>query len=173
MSQPRDLLVVDEAFVEAGAGARSLAPFVKNCGALVLRSFGKIHGLAGLRLGFAVAPSLLAGQLRQALGPWAISGPALEIGARALADPNWILDAKVRLANDCARLDHLLRAARFTIIGGTLLFRLARHADAPGRFQKLCAMGVLTRPFAGQPDILRFGLPGAPEDWARLKVALG
>lgn len=166
------LLIVDEAFIEAVASAHSLAPFVKSCGALVLRSFGKIYGLAGLRLGFAVAPAALADQLRQSFGPWPVSGPAIEIGARALADADWLRDAQVRLNGDCARLDAVLRAAGFAIAGGTLLFRLARHKNAPEKFNRLAAMGVLARPFADQPDLLRFGLPRNSEQWARLGSAL-
>ena len=166
------ILVVDEAFIEASAGAHSLAPFVKTCGALVLRSFGKIYGLAGLRLGFAIAPADLAEQLRLAIGAWPVSGPAIEIAERALADPDWIADTQVRLNGECARLDAVLRAAGFEIIGGTLLFRLARHANAPQKFARLAALGVLARPFADQLDSLRFGLPGNAEQWARLASAL-
>ena len=166
------LLIVDEAFIEAIAAARSLAPFVKNCGALVLRSFGKIYGLAGVRLGFAVAATELADQLRRSLGPWPVSGPAIEIGGRALADADWLQDAQVRLNGACARMDAVLRAAGFEIAGGTLLFRLARHANAPEKFNRLAAMGVLARPFADHPDLLRFGLPGDREQWARLGSAL-
>ena len=172
MADNGSVLIVDEAFVEASLGARSLAPFVKNCGALVLRSFGKIHGLAGLRLGFAVAPLPLAARLRQSLGSWAVSGPALEIGARALADTGWIAEARLRLAADCERLDKMLRGARFEIVGGALLFRLARHPGAAARFEALCRLGVLTRPFASKPDLLRFGLPGTPAAWERLEAAL-
>jgi cobalamin biosynthesis protein CobC len=138
----------------------------------VLRSFGKIYGLAGLRLGFAIAPAALAARLRAALGPWAVSGPVLEIGARALADTDWLVDTRLRLAADSARLDHLLRLGGFEILGGTPLFRLARHADARGWFTRLGTAGILTRPFAERPDALRFGLPGVKEHWARLEAAL-
>ncbi len=166
------LLVVDEAFVEASAGSRSLAPYVRSCEALVLRSFGKIYGLAGLRLGFAVAPPGLAVRLRAGFGPWAVSGPAIAVGARALADADWLRDTQARLADGSARLDRLLRQGGFDIIGGTPLFRLARHADAQGWFERLGAAGILVRPFAERPDALRFGQPGSEADWARLAAVL-
>lgn len=165
-------LLVDEAFVEAGAATRSLAPHAQSCGALVLRSFGKIYGLAGLRLGFAVAPPGIAAGLRQALGPWAVSGPALAIGQLALADTAWLAQTQQRLAEDCLRLDSLLRRAGFASIRGTPLFRLARHSAAADLFLHLGAAGILVRPFALWHDRLRFGLPGTPEAWARLAEAL-
>lgn len=166
------MLAVDEAFVEASAGLRSLAPHAHACGALVLRSFGKIYGLAGLRLGFAVAPPMVATALRQALGAWPVSGPAIDIGQQALADTAWLADAQHRLAGDCQQLDRLLRRAGFDALCGTPLFRTARHPGAPALFQRLCTAGILVRPFAQQPEQLRFGLPGTPDAWARLAAVL-
>ena len=55
----------------------------KAGGAVVLRSFGKAYGLAGLRLGFAIASPDVGERLRAALGLWPVSGPAIAIGARA------------------------------------------------------------------------------------------
>ena len=173
MAAQDGLLVVDEAFVEASAGSRTFAPFVPPSGALVLRSFGKFHGLAGLRLGFAVAPPAFAAQLRGALGPWPVSGPAIAVAARALADTAWTVATQERLAADTLRLDRLLRLAGFSIVGGTPLFRLARHSAAAEWFARLGAAGILTRPFRDRPDWLRLGLPGPDEAWARLAAALG
>ena len=79
------LLIVDEAFADFDPGA-GLAPILPASGTVALRSFGKTFGLAGLRLGFAVASPDVAAPLRAALGPWPVSGPAIAIGARALAD---------------------------------------------------------------------------------------
>jgi histidinol-phosphate/aromatic aminotransferase/cobyric acid decarboxylase-like protein len=82
------ILVVDEAFMEVGPRSESLAGDVRERNIVVLRSFGKFFGLAGIRLGFALAAPQLARQLRDRLGPWAVSGPALTIGAAALG-PRW------------------------------------------------------------------------------------
>ena len=76
------LLVVDEAFADFGA---SLAPTLPVRGVVLLRSFGKAYGLAGLRLGFALTQPALADAIREALGPWAVGGPALHAGLVALA----------------------------------------------------------------------------------------
>jgi cobalamin biosynthetic protein CobC len=140
---------------------------------VVLRSFGKSYGLAGLRLGFAIASPEIAVPLRAELGPWAVSGPAIEIGRRALHDSVWLRTAHGRLAADSARLDDFLRAAGFEIIGGTVLFRLARHAAAPAFVERLAREGIHVRSFAYAPDRLRFGLPGGDEAFRRLAKALG
>ena len=164
------LLVVDEAFADVTPGAWSLAA-APPPNALVLRSFGKFYGLAGLRLGFAVAAPERAAALRAALGPWAVSGPAIAIGCAAFADDAWAAAARARLARDATRLDGLLAASGAGIAGGTALFRLAEVGDAARRFDGLARAGLLTRPFAGRPGWLRFGLPGDEAAWRRLERA--
>jgi cobalamin biosynthesis protein CobC len=166
-------LIVDEAFADFDAADQSLAPALPERGAIVLRSFGKTYGLAGLRLGFAIAPSDLAAQLRAALGPWAVSGPAIEIGLRALPDEAWFAAMRARLIGEAERLDRLLIATGWTVIGGTTLFRLASRADAGERFAALLRAGLLARPFEDAPDRLRFGLPANEAAWERLTKALG
>jgi cobalamin biosynthesis protein CobC len=165
-------LIVDEAFADFDGQAESLAPVVPPKGAIVLRSFGKAYGLAGLRLGFAIASPNIADALRAALGPWPISGPAIAIGRTALADPEWIAAMSVRLGADAARLDALLETSRWRIVGGTRLFRLAARADADAAFRRLLTAGILTRPFAGAPGCLRFGIPAKETHWERLSAAL-
>ena len=165
-------LIVDEAFMDALAPGQSLVPLLPSGRTLVLRSFGKFYGLAGLRLGFALAPPALASALRESLGPWAVSGPALEIGTRALADTPWLDRSRARLVAAAARLDDVLGHAGLALIGGTPLFRLVRHAQAPAVFEALARAGLLTRPFAGEPAWLRFGLPGCEAAWIRLERAL-
>jgi cobalamin biosynthesis protein CobC len=165
-------LIVDEAFADFDAMKESLAPALPSSGVVVLRSFGKTYGLAGLRLGFALASPEIVPSLRAALGPWPVSGPAIAIGIRALADSDWLETMRARLGSDAARLDALLRRAGWRIIGGACLFRLAAHADARAAFERLLAAGILTRPFADAPDWLRFGIPGDENAWERLATAL-
>jgi cobalamin biosynthetic protein CobC len=172
LSRQNGLLIVDEAFMDVEDGARSLVPTLPAAGVLVLRSFGKLYGLAGLRLGFAVAPLELASTIRRALGPWAVSGAAIEIGRRALADSRWRRETIFRLAADAARLDALLLGLGFDLIGGSSLFRLVHHVQAPRWFDRLGASGILVRPFPARPNWLRFGLPGSEVDWQRLEAAL-
>jgi cobalamin biosynthesis protein CobC len=164
-------LIVDEAFMDVIQPSASLAPALP-ANAVLLRSVGKAYGLAGLRLGFAIAHKDLAARLRPALGPWAVSGPAIAIGQRALADSAWLADAIHRLTAESARLDRLLTAAGFTIIGGTPLFRLGRCANAGAWFARLAEAGILVRPFEADPGLLRFGIPHAVSEWERLEATL-
>ena len=117
------LLVVDEAFMDVGPAGQSLAGDVGMPGLVVLRSFGKFFGLAGVRLGFALAEQGLAERIEGDLGPWAVSGPALEIGIRALADFDWQQRMRRRLAGEAARLDALFERFGIAVSGGTSLYR--------------------------------------------------
>ena len=165
-------LVVDEAFADALPPDGSLVPRLPAAGALVLRSFGKMYGLPGLRLGFAVAPVERAEALREMLGPWPVSGPALAVATRALTDASWLETARRRLVDQSARLGVMLARVGASPAGATPLFRLVSHPAAAELFATLAAHGILTRPFAARADWLRFGLPGAEADWARLEAAL-
>ena len=165
-------LVVDEAFIDALPPVQSVVSRLATQRTIVLRSFGKIYGLAGLRLGFALAVGDLPDQLRRMVGPWPISGPALAIGARALADTAWLDAARTRLATDAARLMFHLRHVGATRIGATPLFTLIAHPAAPNLFTALAEAGILTRPFHREPTWLRFECPGSEAGWARLEAAL-
>ncbi|MBF0305846.1 MAG: aminotransferase class I/II-fold pyridoxal phosphate-dependent enzyme [Alphaproteobacteria bacterium] len=164
------LLVVDEAFADV-APEVSVAGRV-GPGMVVLRSFGKFFGLAGLRLGFAIAPPPLALALRDMMGPWAVAGPAIAIGTRALADRKWMAVTRNRLAREALALDGLLGAAGMTVLGGTPLFRLVSAGRAWALYEYLGERGILVRPFAVSPRWLRFGLPPGAEGRDRLKRAL-
>lgn len=166
------LLVVDEAFIEAGPHAESFAEAVEHASVVVLRSFGKFYGLPGLRLSFALANTNLAQRLAAALGAWPVSGAALAIGAAALADKSWSDTSRASLEAAAGRLDGLLHRAGLKVIGGTFLFRLAQTPNAEALFRRLGEQGVLVRRFEREPNWLRFGLPGGEADWQRLEAAL-
>jgi cobalamin biosynthetic protein CobC len=166
------LLVVDESFMDVAGADATLAGEVLCGNLVVLRSFGKFFGLAGLRLGFALAAPDIAARLAAWLGPWAVAGPASAVGETALADAAWGLAMRKKLREDAQRLDATLLAAGLHVIGGTSLFRLAQTPAAAELYQHLGHAGILVRRFTEQPDWLRFGLPGEEEAWARLRSAL-
>lgn len=165
------LLVVDEAFADVTPES-SLAPLVGRPDLLVMRSVGKFFGLPGVRLGFALAGAPLAERLRDAMGPWAVSGPAAAVGAVALSDSAWMKAARVRLRAATARLDGQLIRLGLRVAGGTTLFRLIEHAQAPELFEHLAQSGILVRLFPAHPQWLRFGMPGSDADFERLLSAL-
>lgn len=164
------LLVVDEAFADLET-LDCLGPHLRP-GLAVLRSFGKTYGLAGIRLGFALADPALAARIAEALGPWAVSGPALAIGRAALGDADWRREAAAARGDDAARLDRLILRAGGTIVGGTRLFRTSSFADAPGLYRRLGEAGIYVRRFAEAPTRLRFGLPADKTEWCRLSRIL-
>ena len=164
-------LVVDESFADL-ALSTSAAALAAEAPVVILRSFGKFYGLAGLRLGFAVAPSAIARAIEAAIGPWAVSGPALAVGAAALADADWAEAMRARLSRESRSLDLVLAAAGLAPAGGTDLFRLVRDDRARAIHARLAAAHIWTRIFAWAPDLLRIGLPADPGGLDRLAVAL-
>lgn len=168
------LTVIDESFCDVMPEASQIAR-AADPGVVVLKSFGKFWGLAGLRLGFAIGRRETltgpAGHLADLLGPWCVSGPALETGAVALADPGWAVATRARLVQDAARLDALMQARGAQLQGGTPLFRLYAVAEAAAWQQALARHRIWTRIFPYAPGWLRLGLPPA-DGWARLETAL-
>jgi cobalamin biosynthetic protein CobC len=162
-------LVLDEAFADVIPGT-SLAG---SAGKLVIfRSFGKFFGLAGIRLGFAIASPDLVRRLEDSIGPWAVSGPALEIGARAYSDRDWHSWTRDDLAKAAHRLRALFNRFGLADAGGTDMFLLTEHARAADLFHRLCTSGIYVRRFASHPHWLRFGLPPDDAAFARLEDCL-
>jgi cobalamin biosynthesis protein CobC len=164
-------LVVDEAFADADL-AISSAACCADWPVVILRSFGKFYGLAGLRLGFAFGASDLIERVAGALGPWACSGPALLIGTAALGDQAWANRTRGELEQQARKLNKVLTKAGFTIAGGTSLFRLARHPDARKLHAALARRHIWCRSFEWADDLLRFGLPPDDSGLERLADAL-
>jgi cobalamin biosynthesis protein CobC len=166
------LLVVDEAFMDVRPREHSVAGAARQSGLVVLKSFGKFFGLAGLRLGFAIAAEPVAQRLEAELGPWAVAGPALEYGVKALGDQTWQDEMRERLLSEAARVDAMLRRFHISVTGGTTLFRYVETADAADLFAWLGGHGILVRNFSWSATALRFGLPGTEAEWSRLEHAL-
>ncbi|MEI9997545.1 MAG: threonine-phosphate decarboxylase CobD [Rhizomicrobium sp.] len=164
-------LIVDEAFADVMPSTSAAALCARNR-TIVLRSFGKFFGLAGLRLGVVVAQETFARRLEALIGPWAVSGPALEVGARAYRDVAWHTDTRERLASAASRLKGLLTRHGLTYVGGTDLFLLFGHPRAAELFHALCTHGLYVRRFAAHPNWLRFGLLPDDAAHARLDAAL-
>jgi cobalamin biosynthesis protein CobC len=164
-------LVIDESFADA-VPELSLAPEAGRGGLLILRSFGKFYGLAGMRLGFVLGGDADIAALSAMAGPWPISGAAIAIGRRALLDLDWARVTTARLERDCARLDAVAISLGWRLVGGTPLFRLYDVGDALAAQAKLARGQIWSRVFTQQPGWLRLGLPGDETEWARLSAVL-
>ena len=128
---------------------------------VVLRTFSKIFGLAGLRLGYAIAAPNLVPYLQAVQEPFNVNRPALVAGTASLGRPDEV--AERRRATAAAR-DHLargLRAAGLEPLPSQANFVLVEHGVDDGELtQGLLQRGVLVRPGT------ELGLPG----WARITV---
>ncbi|KAF0227349.1 MAG: hypothetical protein FD175_2692 [Beijerinckiaceae bacterium] len=171
LSHDVGLLIVDESFADATPEV-SLAPQAGRKNLIILRSFGKFYGLAGLRLGFALGSPEIIASLRELAGPWPVSGPAIEIGTAALSDTNWQEATRARLALEADLLDALALAAGWQCVGGTSLFRLFAVPDAITAQEALARHHIWSRIFPFSRHWIRLGIPGCAPEWTRLAEAL-
>ncbi|MBP8930401.1 MAG: threonine-phosphate decarboxylase [Paracoccus sp.] len=163
-------LIVDESFADPRPDL-SVAP-ARPANVTVLRSFGKFWGLAGLRLGFAIAAPDLLARLAERAGPWSVSGPALEIGAAALEDQKWSEETVTWLSEAALHLDQIVTQHGWRLTGGTHLFRLYHTPDAQTAQDRLARAGIWGRVFPWHPHWLRLGIPGDRAEFARVEAAL-
>ncbi|GGK68225.1 threonine-phosphate decarboxylase [Amphritea balenae] len=164
-------LVVDEAFIDLEPTQSVLANhFCDNM--LVLRSFGKFFGLAGIRLGFVFAQAELRNALQQHTGIWMVNGPAQSLATRALLDSEWQYSAQHRI-RDCAAHTRQLFSALFDRIKPlmqvhTPLFSSYQidRKEAYRLHHHFASQGILLRVIEldGQTSLLRIGISSAADD---------
>jgi len=162
-------LLVDEAFMD-NTPQHSIGAQAQRPGLIVLRSFGKFFGLAGVRLGFVLAEPALLQHLAELLGPWTVSGPTRILGQACLLDSAAHQRQIARCAAASQQLEALMSTAGFAPTGGCDLFQylLTDHAEQLHEF--MARRGILLRLF-NQPASLRFGLPATEADFQRLQQA--
>ncbi|MCI0536045.1 MAG: histidinol-phosphate transaminase [Verrucomicrobiales bacterium] len=172
---PNVLLVMDEAYIEFLDDPVDLLPFIRRGkgNLLLMRTFSKIHGLAGLRLGYGVAtPDLIAG-LEKVRQPFNINALVQAAALAALDDTEHM--ARTR-ANNAAGL-HFFQMAfhkmRLPFVPSGANFVLVKVGDGQRVFGALQQAGVIARPMAGYelPEWLRISI-GTPEENQRCLKAL-
>lgn len=101
---PGSYLIVDEAFIDVEPTFSVLSGY-QTPNMVVLRSFGKFFGLAGLRLGFVFVEQNLRDKLQQQLGLWQVNGVAQALAIKALRDGAWQVGARedIRLNALCTQ----------------------------------------------------------------------
>ncbi|MFF7710445.1 threonine-phosphate decarboxylase CobD [Pseudomonas sp. NPDC007930] len=170
LAQRGGWLVVDEAFMDT-TPEHTLAGHSLRPGLIVLRSFGKFFGLAGVRLGFVLAEARLLRLLADQVGPWAVPGPTREVGRACLLDTQRQQRQTALSQAASARLVALLSEHGLAPQGGCALFQWLATAHAQGLYEHLGSQGILLRLFHHDSS-LRFGLPPDDEAFARLAQAL-
>ncbi|WP_332798339.1 threonine-phosphate decarboxylase [Sphingomonas sp. PB2P12] len=165
-------LIVDEAFVDVMPETSIVPHLAADDRVIVLRSFGKFFGLAGLRLGFMIAPLDIVTPMRRRLGSWPVSAHAIAYGRAAYHDTAWQTQARRSIAARAEQLDALLLRHGIDVSGDCPLFRLIESDAADAVFHRLAHHGILTRRFDYAPRWLRLGVPADEAAFARLDAAL-
>lgn len=143
-AQARWLVVIDEAYGQF-AGSDAL-PLVRQAPAAVsLRTFSKAFGLAGVRLGYALAAPDIATELQKVLLPFAISSVQAAFGLAALEAPDYLEPRIEEVRRERERLEVGLRALGITVFPSATNFLLFRVPDAEAFYRGLLARGVLIR----------------------------
>jgi len=168
------VLVIDEAYVDFARSADfpdSLALAERRPATVVLRTFSKISGLAGLRIGYGIADIELAGYLQRARHPFNVNRLAEVAAVAALEDREY---AELTVRNNSEGIEYLTReltALGIKVWPSDANFVLA-EAGA-GTYDRLLREGVIIRPLVGfgLPDHVRISV-GLPEENERLVKAL-
>lgn len=178
---PQDvLLVVDEAYAEFVTepdweSALSLARHAPNL--VVTRTFSKIHGLAGLRVGFGYAPLAVAEAVDRIRLPFNTSVPAQQAAIAALGDLDHQARSRELVRQWRPRLTQAIRGMGLEVLPSAGNFVLVRFSDGPRSAQAanafLHSRGIIVRPVGGYGlhDCLRITV-GAPEHNEALIAAL-
>jgi histidinol-phosphate aminotransferase len=100
---PECLWIVDEAYADY-TGTSYAAWVRERPNLVVLRTFSKAYGLAGLRIGCAVAHPKVAGELARSRLPWSVNSMSLVAARAALRDQAYLRETVARIRDDCAEL---------------------------------------------------------------------
>ena len=149
---PQTLFVVDEAYIEFAPKAQSLVS-AAHSNLVVLRSLTKAYGLAGLRLGYAVADPQVIDCLRRVRIPWSVNAVAQAAGMSALDDQHHMRQCIVRLMNGRQTLIAGLEALGFRPMPSATHYFLVPTGNGARARDRMLDSKVLVR------DCSSFGLP--------------
>lgn len=174
---PHALLVVDTAYGEY-ADNDIAATALKLPNAVVIRTFSKAWGLAGLRVGYAIGPTRVIDWMRSLGQPYAVSRPSLWIAKRALESRlDWVETHIERVQEERNRLYALLEKLGQAPRPSQANFVLVDVEDPEWLTAGLAGFGIAVRQFKGNPDpslarCVRIGCPANDDDFDRLRHAL-
>ncbi len=165
---PSDVLVIlDEAyreFVRDPATPDGISVWRDRPNVAVLRTFSKAYGLAGLRVGFAVAHPEVAEALRKTAVPFGVSALAEDAAVASLGAESELLDRVDALVAERVRVLAALRAQGWTVPDSEANFVWLRTASRTADVAAACAeAGVVVRPFDGEGIRVTVAEPGASD----------
>jgi histidinol-phosphate aminotransferase len=146
------LFVLDEAYCDCSE-VPVLPCRAAPANVLRLRSLTKMHGLAGLRLGYALGAENVIVALRNVQPAWSVNNPAQVLGLAALRDETHLRECLIRWTEAKNELVEQLRKSGFAPVGSAVPFFLLPVGDASRCRSKLLSNGLLVR------DCTSFGLP--------------
>ncbi len=173
---PHVLLVVDEAYLDFLDEPLDLLPLVR-AGArpnlLLARTFSKIYGLAGLRLGYGIGQPGFIGALEKVRQPFNINSLAQVAALAALDDDAHRRRTKANNRAGLRFFERAFRALPLEFIPSAANFILVRVGDGQRVFSELQRRGIIVRPMAGYqlPEWIRISV-GTPAENARCVAAL-
>ncbi|MDW8803521.1 histidinol-phosphate transaminase [Streptomyces scabiei] len=173
---PEDVLVVvDEAYREYADPALvpdALALFGDRPNVVVLRTFSKAYGLAGLRAGYCVAPAEIAAHVRKTQVPFSVSALAQEAAVVALGERAEVARRAALTAAERGRVTGRLRDLGFEVPASQANFVWLPLADDSADFALHCLDGrVVVRPFPGEGVRVTIGLPEENDTFLALAAA--
>lgn len=158
---PHVVFVYDEAYAEYQENPPDLRPSIAAGHKVVcLRTFSKIYGLAGLRLGYGYADRELIALLNRVRQPFNVNAVALAAGEAALDDTAWVLRSRAVNAAGLVQLAAGFAALGLEQIPSVANFIAVRVGDGAGVFAALQKQGVIVRPMAS------YAMP----QWVRVTV---
>ena len=168
---PETIFIIDEAFMDCSPEESILLkPIHENI--IVIRSFGKFFGLAGLRLGWVFAATEIIEKFKSMVGPWAVNTLALQIAAAAYQDQEW-QEQQLSVLNDMQKnMKALFQEKHIDLAGQTPLYSLIKLDDAQCLHEALANKGIWTRIFDYDPQWMRLGVPKNENDFLKFKEAL-
>ncbi|MGD9116887.1 MAG: histidinol-phosphate transaminase [Dehalococcoidia bacterium] len=150
---PDSLVVLDEAFVSFVSRGQSFLELIDRGNLLIVRSMTKDYGLAGLRLGYAVAGARIIATLERVRPPWSVNVVAQQAGIAALSQENYLQKGRELAVNGKRYLVEELEKMGYRCLPSRANFFLAEVGDAAGLRKQLLSRGILVR------DCGSFGLP--------------
>lgn len=168
------LLVVDEAYLPFCDAPVELMPLISSGRLLLLRSMTKDYGLAGLRLGYAVAPPEVVEDLNRVRPPWSVSAAAQAAGLAALSDGSHLEAARRTVTESRAYLVRALSDLGLRVVPPTANFLLVKVGNGAVFRSALLVRGVCVRDCASfdLPEYVRIGVR-TMADCRRLVEAVG
>ena len=170
------LIAMDEAYVEFLDEPLDLLPMIRSGqvpNLLLMRTFSKIYGLAGLRLGYGIGHPDLIAALEKIRQPFNINS-LIQAGALAALDDEEHIDGTRRNNAEGLKLyEDAFRELKLTFVPSSANFILVRVGDGQKVFAELQKLGVIVRPMAGYqlPEWIRISI-GSPAENQRCLAAL-